>query len=60
MKERSQMANGKGQKANGLRFSKWQIPNHLKFAICYLPFELFVPTRSLLPTADCLLPTADS
>jgi hypothetical protein len=57
MKERSQMANGKGQMANGLRSLKWQISNHLNFAICYLPSEMFVPTHSLLPTADCLLPT---
>jgi hypothetical protein len=58
MKERSQMANGKGQMANGLRSLKWQIPNHLNFAICYLPFELFVPTDSQQATAYCPLPSA--
>jgi len=35
-----QMANRKGQMANGLRFNKCQILNHLNFAICPLPFEL--------------------
>jgi hypothetical protein len=43
------MANGKGQMANGMRFIEWQIPNHLNFAVCHLPFKMSVPT------VDCLL-----
>jgi hypothetical protein len=40
VKKTIQTANGKGQMANGLLFEKWQIANHLNFAICPLPFAI--------------------
>ena len=37
------------QMANG----KWQMENHLKFAVCHLPFDLlFMPCGSIWRLAD--------
>jgi hypothetical protein len=47
--ERIQMANGKEQMANGLsifNLSNGKLKNHLNFAICHLPFALFLLSPS--------------
>jgi hypothetical protein len=41
-----QMANGKRQMAKGFPFLKWQIAKHLNFAVCHLPFDLLLLSRS--------------
>jgi hypothetical protein len=43
------MANGKEQMAYGFSFfnlSNGKLKNHLNFAICHLPFDLFLPSPS--------------
>jgi hypothetical protein len=38
--ERIQMANGKGQMANGFKSEKWQIADRLKFALSKHPLRI--------------------
>jgi hypothetical protein len=51
------ISNGKWQRSNGKWFfnlNKWQIANHLNFAVCHLPFEfaLFVSALTPHPSGD--------